>query len=358
MQDGTIIGEYLSISAVEGMGRRPKLTPAQWEKLPDDELLQIRICDLGLELPGTVLEDRVKRLYDELDSRGIAFHPPCYLADEWLCPDKVPAIGIPFYLAHTRLVRLERRMMLEAEGDTEAWCMKLLRHEAGHALNYAYRLYRRTRWRELFGVFTQRYSSNYYAQPYSRRYVNHLEDNYAQAHPDEDFAETFAVWLTPDSRWQRRYRGWPAVRKLRYVEHVMTRLGGRPPAVSRYETPWAASRMRSTLAAYYERKRKMLGNDFPGYYDPALLRAFPPADRTAGTRVSLLMRAHRRHLVNSVSLWTHQRKFDVDKLLRKLAARADALGCRTQVSELEATVHIAALVTSIMSNVPHMDHGA
>ncbi len=340
------------------MKRRKKLSPEQWEPLPDEELLQVRVCDLGLAVAGTVLEGRVARLYDELDRRGIAFHPPCYLADEWLCPDRIPTIGIPFFLAHPRLVRLERRMMLEAEGETEAWCMKLLRHEAGHALNYAYRLYRRTRWRELFGVFTQRYSTNYFARPYSRRYVNHLEDNYAQAHPDEDWAETFAVWLAPDSRWQERYRGWPALRKLRYVEHVMAHIGGRPPLITSHETPWAASRMRSTLSAYYERKRRMLGNDFPGYYDPALMRAFPPDDRGAGERVSRLIRAHRRHLVNSVAIWTHQRKFDVDKLLRKLAARADALGCRSRGDELEATVHIAALVTSIMSNVAHIDPGA
>lgn len=346
-----------AIRAVEEMARRHTMSSGQWEKLPDDELLRIRICDLGLEPAGTVLESRVARLYDELDRRGIGFHPPCYLADEWLCPDRIPAIGIPFFLAHPRLVRLERRMMLEAEGETESWCMKLLRHEAGHALNYAYRLYRRTRWRELFGVFTQRYSTNYYAQPYSRRYVIHLEDNYAQAHPDEDWAETFAVWLAPDSQWQERYKGWPALRKLRYVDRVMGHIGGQPPAVRSYETPWAASRMRSTLAAYYERKRKMLGNDFPGYYDPALLRAFPPGEH-AGASVSRLIRANRRHLVNSVSTWTHQRKFDVDKLLRKLAARSDALGCRARQGELEATVHIAALVTAIMSNVPHLDHGA
>jgi hypothetical protein len=237
--------------------------------------------------------------------------------------------------------------------------MKLLRHEAGHALNYAYRLYRRTRWRELFGSFSETYTSNYYAQPYSRRYVTHLEDHYAQAHPDEDFAETFAVWLTPGGAWRERYRGWPAMRKLQYVEHVAADIGSRPPAVTRYETLWAASRKRQTLGAYYQQKRRMLGNDFPGYYDPAILRVFPVGGSSRdGLPAGRFISRHRRHITNAVSQWTHQRKFDVDGLLRKLAKRCTALGCRTHKPELETIVDLTALVAAVMSNVKHLDHGA
>ena len=223
-------------------GRR--LSPEQWEQLPEEQLLQLRVCDLGLTIQGTALEARVERLYGELSSRGIGFRPHCYFADEWLCPDRIPAIGIAFYLAHARLTALERRMMLEAEGDSEEWCMRLLRHEAGHALNYAFRLYRRTRWRELFGSFSQPYSDTYYSRPYSRRFVQHLEDNYAQAHPDEDWAETFAVWLDPSGAWREKYRGWPALKKLQYVEQVMARTGAQAPAVTAYTAHWAASKMK------------------------------------------------------------------------------------------------------------------
>ena len=228
------------------------------DRLSDQEILAARVCDLDLRIEGTALEDRIRRLYAELDRKGISFHPPCYLADEWLTPDRTPVIGVPFYLAHPKLIHLERKMMLEAEGSTEAWCMKLLRHEAGHALGYAYLLYRRTRWRELFGPFSRRYSSAYSAQPYSKRFVIHLDDNYAQAHPDEDFAETFAVWLTPGSRWEERYAGWPALKKLQYVDHLVRSIGGRPPLMTDRRTPWSASRMRSTLALLYERKRRHL----------------------------------------------------------------------------------------------------
>jgi len=193
-----------------------------WENVTDEELLKWRIRDLKLQLEGTPIADRVVRLYEELSAKGLQYHPPCYLATEWLCPDRVPAIGIPFCLAHPRLIRLEKTMMLEAEGESETECLRLLRHEAGHAFNYAYRLYRRTRWRELFGAMSSDYDPHeYFTRPYSKQYVIHLEDNYAQAHPDEDFAETFAVWLTPNLDWETRYRGWAALKKLRYVDNLM-----------------------------------------------------------------------------------------------------------------------------------------
>ena len=287
------------------------LSPKEWEKLPDSQLLDIPVRELGLKIEGTPLEDYVARLYDELAARGIGCRPPAYLADEWLCPDKIPVIGIPFYLAHRRLKSLERKMMLEVEGGTDTSCMKLLRHEAGHALNYAYELFKRTRWREHFGRFSAKYSENYDARPYSKQYVIHLRGNYAQAHPDEDFAETFAVWLGPENRWRDRYKGWPALKKLRYVDLVARRTLTQPPVVTKRETPWSAARMRSTLATYYERRRKHLKDDFPGYYDPALKRMFtedPPDDLSEPA--SAFLKQWKRHIVDSVTMWTGERKFD------------------------------------------------
>ena len=154
------------------MRRAARLT--NWEKLSDEQILQMRVRDLGLQIEGSSIEPLVSRLYKELDDKGISFHPPCYLADEWLCPDRIPIIGIPFFLAHPRLKRIERKMMAEVEGGTEKYFMKLIRHECGHALNYAYELYRKTRWRQLFGPFSSKYSDSYYCQPYSRRFVIHL----------------------------------------------------------------------------------------------------------------------------------------------------------------------------------------
>jgi hypothetical protein len=203
-----------------------------WESFSDDELLDVRVKDLNLQIGGSLLEPMVDKLYAELTEKGIRFRPPVYLADEWLCPDKEPIIGIPFCLAHPRLKQLEIKMMYEAEGASEAECIKLLRHECGHAINYAYRLYQRTRWRELFGQFSSHYSDTYQYRPYSKRFVVHLDDYYAQCHPDEDFAETFAVWLAPGSNWRQKYQKWPAMQKLQYIDHVIDRLAEQKPVVT------------------------------------------------------------------------------------------------------------------------------
>ncbi len=193
---------------------------ADWRELSDEQLLRLRISDLPLRIEDTPLENRVARLYEELNHRGLAFKPHVWLAEEWFTPDGVPGIAIPFYLADPRLIKLERKKMLEVEGGTDRECMQILRHEAGHAISNAYNLHNRRRWRELFGSFAKAYPDFYEPDPDSRNHVLHLNAWYAQAHPAEDFAETFAVWLAPGSRWRRRYAGWPALEKLEYVDLI------------------------------------------------------------------------------------------------------------------------------------------
>jgi hypothetical protein len=221
----------------------------------DEELLKLRFRDLGLHIKGTWLEERVVALYAELSSRGLVFRPPCYLADEWLTPDNEPVIGIPFYLAHPRLKELEQKMMHDVEGGDVASCMKLLRHEAGHAINYAYRLYNKKEWKRLFGPFAKEYPDRYKYQPYSKSFVIHLDDGYAQYHPDEDFAETFAVWLAPEGNWQKKYAGWKALEKLSYVDALMKSIAYQPPVVKQGKKYWNIARLTSTLATHYRKRR-------------------------------------------------------------------------------------------------------
>src|SRR5512139_1935976 len=104
-----------------------------WASLPDDELLEKRISQLDLKLEGTELQPLVQQLYDELSQKGLSFHPPCHIGDEWFVPVGIPAIFVPFFLVHDRLRKLERKMILEVEGETPDWFLKLIRHEAGHA---------------------------------------------------------------------------------------------------------------------------------------------------------------------------------------------------------------------------------
>lgn len=295
-----------------------------WENLADAELLHWRISDLKTRIAGTVVEKRVEQLYAELATAGLSFRPPCYLSTEWLTPDRIPAVGIPFYLTHPRLIKLERAMMVEAEGESEAECMKLLRHETGHAINYAYRLFRKSRWRELFGNFSQPYDPHRYVmRPYSKQYVVHLRGNYAQAHPDEDFTETFAVWMTPGLDWRKKYAGWGALRKLEYVDHLMKAIAGTPPEVTGGKRLWAADKIRSTLDNYYKNKRRVFGEGYLGFYDPLLLKLFTAQPAAPDTpRADKFFSQHRTQLVREISNWSRLPKYSVQALLSRLGQRA------------------------------------
>lgn len=325
-------------------------SPAAWEHLPDETILGWRVRDLGLRMSDSWLQESVTQLHEELARQGLAFRPTCYLADEWFCPDKVPVIGIPFCLAHPRLIQIEQRMMDEVEGGTPETCIRLLRHECGHAINYAYGLYRRTRWRELFGSFSTSYPTNYDYRPYSRHYVVHLEDGYAQSHPDEDFAETFAVWLAPDSHWPMKYEKWPVIRKLRYVDALMKGIAQQSPSNTARDMPYAADRMTSTLATYYERKRKSMGEQFLGYYDDALqvLFAAGPGGQQA-LRAASLLRRNRRSLVDNTTAWSAHRKYDINLLLTRLARRCDVLDLYVREPEQDALVAFTAFLSAVMS---------
>jgi hypothetical protein len=331
---------------------RRTLKSTDWEKLSDEQILQMRIRDLGLHIEGSPIEQLVDRLYKELDARGIAFRPPCYLADEWLCPEKVPIIGIPFFLTHPRLVRIEKKTMFEVEGGTEKTFMKLIRHECGHALNYAYLIYKKTRWRQLFGPFSARYSDTYYCQPFSRRFVIHLKGNYAQSHPDEDFAETFAVWLAPASRWQEKYSNWPVIKKLKYIDRIMQKINSRHPLITvSQQPPWSASRMTSTLAAFYERRKKILGTSFYGFYDDSLKKVFKTKQSDTKTlKASAFLRMHRRRILDSVALWTGHPKYLIHQLFTRFVTRCDALDLYTRDDPCDETIGVTALLTAVAGN--------
>jgi len=311
-------------------------------------LLSTRICDLGLRLAGSALEARIDRLHSEHTQKGLIFQPRCYLTTEWLCPDRIPWVGIPFCLAHSRLQDLEKAQMLEVEGDTEATCMKLLRHEAGHAINYAYRLYRRTRWRELFGPISLDYNvQEYFPRKYSRQFVEHLPENYAQAHPDEDFAETFAVWLTPGLDWQKRYRGRKALKKLEYMDTLMKGIGSRAPIVATGPKLWPVERLRSTLQSYYRKKQRDLGDDYPGFYDEELGRIFALGAPSPGAlKASAFLRKHRRFLTNQIAQTARLKKYEVDSVIRRMYQRTRKLDLYLRDDEQKSLAHLSISLTA------------
>jgi len=276
------------IAAARSRRGRPPRFP--WETLNDDQLLSLRFCDLKLTIEGTDLEQAIDRLYRELATRGIRFRPHCWLAQEWFSPDNIPGIAIPFYLAHRRLMSIERRFMREVEGGNRNWLMRILRHEAGHAIDSAYRLRRRRHWREVFGPSSLPYPDTYRPRPGSRRFVQHLGAWYAQAHPTEDFAETFAVWLKPNSTWRREYLGWPAYAKLEYIDGLAAEIGAaKPPVSDRTHIEDVADEVR-TLRQHYEDKLARYRMPRRSGADELLLKVFTtaPRRRTAPKAASVL----------------------------------------------------------------------
>lgn len=317
-------------------------------------MLALRICDLGVRIEGSGLEPRIQQLYDELAARGVTLRPDCYLGDEWFSPAGVPAIAIPFYLAHPRLKTLELHQMLEVEGGTPEWCLMLLRHECGHAVDHAYRFSSRRQWQKVFGSPEAEYTpETYRPRPYSRSFVRHLANWYAQAHPDEDFAETFAVWLaTPPEEWRQRYRGWKALEKLEYIDSLMHEVAGTPPVVKRRHRISEARKLRKTLGRYYTARRKLYAEDFPDFYD-ADLRAIFRDGEPNGETAARLMRKNREALVASIVQWTGQPKYTVNMLVRKLIARCQKLKLAAPFDHARLHFELAAYLASLVTNHLH-----
>ena len=308
-------------------GSRPrrKLRYA-WQTLSDEQLLSLRFCDLKLSIQGTELEGAILRLYRELEMRGIRFRPHCWLAQEWFSPDGIPGIAIPFYLAHRRLMGIERRFMREVEGGNRNWLMRILRHEAGHAIDSAYRLRRRSAWRSVFGPASLPYPDTYRPRPGSRRFVQHLGAWYAQAHPTEDFAETFAVWLKPNSPWRREYLGWPAYAKLEYIDTLAGDIGPHKPAVLDRGTVEEIVQETSTLREHYERKLAHYRMPRRTGADELLLKVFTAAPRNRNRpKASTLLREWRNPLRQQILRSGAFSDYLVHQVLRLMIERCESL---------------------------------
>lgn len=328
--------------------------PHPWADWPDERLLDLRLCDLGLAIDGSWLEPRIAALHAELEAKGLAFRPHFWLSDEWFTPDGMTGVAIPFYLAHPRLARLEETMMLEVEGGTEAWCMKILRHEAGHALDNAYALQRRRKRQRLFGRNSVPYPEYYAPKPYSKSYVLHLDMWYAQSHPAEDFAETFAVWLTPDSDWRQRYHDWPALKKLEYMDELMAGLAGRPPAVSARQQFEPLSALRRTLRSHYRQKRQHYGVTRPNFYDRDLRRLFTDDASAAShpTAAHFLSRV-RRDTRRRVADWSGIHQYTIDQVFEDIIARCRQLKLRLRKPEDQTRLDFDVLLTVQTMNYLH-----
>ncbi len=325
---------------------------AEWPNLPKEQLLDIPIRRLKLRIDGTELEPLVTELYNELAGRGFAFRPHVWLSDEWFCPDGVPGFAIPFFLAHPRLRRLEQETMLEVEGGTREQCLALMRHETAHAIANAYRVHRRRDWQHHFGRSSQRYPTSYTPHPHSKRFVVHLDNWYAQSHPDEDWAETFAVWLTPGFDWRTRYHGWPALKKLEYVDMLMQELRETKPKVRSRHHQSPAQSLRITLGTYYRNKQARYGAKHPAFYDDDLRRLFPETTPEHHLAARWLRR-QRMELTSIIAAWTGEFRYRIDQVLRDMIKRCDELDLRVQSEGPQLKLHVVAFLTRLVMDYLH-----
>ncbi len=326
---------------------------ADWASLSDQDLLERRISKLGLRLEGTALAPLIRQLYDELGAHGLIFRPPCHIGDEWFVPVGIPAIFLPFFLVHDRLRALERTMMLEVEGGTTEWFMKLIRHEAAHAYSYVYQLPRKKKWQQTFGHTSRQETPDFYQpRPFSRSYVLHLDDWYAQSHPDEDFAETFAVWLTPGLDWRKQYAGWKALQKLEYVDELMRSFAGKPPQPQHLPDYRVADHdcLNLKLKTYYARKRKLYEDTYPDFYDADLRQLFAATAGPGRITAGAYLRRRRRRLLNSVCQWTNEKKFRVNKLLTRLIDRCEQLGLHVLNDDPQQDFRVTSFITTLVMN--------
>jgi len=290
-------------------------------------LLDTRISDLGLTIEGSSLQKFVQQLYRELEQKKIVkFRPSCYLTDEWGCPSGEPTIGIPFYLARPDLAQIESEHN-DLEDSREI--MKYLRHEAGHAFNYAYKLHRTPEWKQLFGPYRRPYRENYRPVLFSKEYVRYLPGWYAQKHPDEDFAETFAVWMTPRSNWRKKYRGWGALAKLQYMDRIARELGKADPLRKRGTPDITVADMEVTVGEFYRHSTEQIPLLEVNLDDDlAALFNVPKKKRSAEPAQAFLAR-HRKTLVDQISVWTAMQRPLVRKLMESIEKRSGEMGLLT-----------------------------
>jgi hypothetical protein len=336
--------------------------PANEPGFQEAKLGATRLQDLGLSLAGSPLESIIKEFEAELQRAGIRrLRPRFYLSPEWGVPFGTVAIAIPFYLARPDLTVLHVQRAGYVEGLSRWDILRYLRHEMGHVVNYAYRLYEQEEWIKQFGSITQPYEEDYRPEPFSRRYVRHLNGWYAQKHPDEDWAETFAVWMTPGLNWRADYADWPvALAKLDFCQATMTALADREPLVTAVDLDEDVQGLGYSLDQFYKGLTSVRGELPPGL-DGAMRTIFEDLasqdeGSTQGSRRAASELIHRleHQLVANVYCWTGHFPERTHSLLQHLAVRADQLQLiYPPARELDAGVALTTFVTALAMNYVH-----
>lgn len=324
------------------------------------QLLDVRICDLDLKVEQSTLWPFIKRIWKDLEARDLRFKPHFWLGEEFFTPDGIPGVAVPFYLSHPQLIKLERQQMYEAEGSNSRMAMRILRHETGHAIDHAFHLTRRRERQKIFGKSSIKYPDLYSPKPFSRSFVINLENWYAQSHPVEDFAETFAVWFRPNYPWKRVYRNWPALKKLNYVDRLMEEIADRSPPNRSKAKMEPHTQIKKTLGEYYEDKKNRFGLDqSEAVYDQDLLRLFSADEEfKKNTSASRFIRKNSKEIRLKLARWTGQYSYLVQDFVDQIVNRCDELNlrlCRDEnETKEELLVFLAIRITNFLNEGGYM----
>jgi len=323
------------------------------DEISYQKLLTTRICDLDLDLEEKFCSC-FERLKKELKAHQISLWPDFYFGNEWGCVNRHISISIPFFLATTELGELE------GDTPTDEGLVKILRHETGHAINYAYVLWRYKEWKEIFGDFGEKYPTRYLyrVNPWSKSYVRHLhylgDPHYAQKHPDEDWAETFAIWLDPRSHWETRYRNWPnALQKLSYVDRLMGEIVGKEPIRVSKKREGEYTKIEETVSEWWGIGGEILDHQLQEYIqDMNELFTKPPNGRRKLLPARKLIRKYARPLTERVSFWiSGANQHSIRKCLRQWEAICvnESLGYRADDEE-RLLIEMTTLLTCHVVN--------
>ncbi len=329
------------------------------EEAISPEILGKRICDFDLKIEGQALEKVIERFRVELRARGIVkLQPAFYLTDEWGVPEGSVAIGIPFYLADQKLLAVHKRKRAGlVEGETDEDVLRYLRHEMGHVVNYAYRLYATEVWANLFGPMSRPYTEDYRVVPFSPDFVRHLPGGYAQKHPDEDWAETFAVWMTPDLDWRGRYHDAPgALLKLEYCARTLAALREVEPEVTSTQIDYDTRELKATVQEYYESidlGEAVIPRSLDGDLS-AIFARHRDAGENAPARLGhagQLLARHGDFLANCAYRWTGVDPSLTSPIVAHLARRASALALQYPLAARdEVLVELSSFLTALAMN--------
>jgi hypothetical protein len=322
-----------------------------YSKLSTEELLSIKMKNLKLSIKGSAVEERLYILFSELEKKGLVFRPHIWISDEWFTPDYTPGFAVPFYLFHPRLLKLEKEEMLEAEGANKNDCLQIMRHETGHAISHAYQLYKLKSWKNIFGDFRKPYPLWYTPNIKSKEFVTHLNAWYAQAHPLEDFAETFAVWLNPKMDWRRIYKGWEALKKLEYMDEIMSRISRKQSLVGKAVEYGALSSLKYTVGQHYARKKKFYSAEWAAAFDVELRKIFTQRSGMKTQPAYKFLKRIRPGIRRSISEILDVPQYTVDQLLNELVKRSIRLNLFLRLSEEEAFKRILVIVTAQIINL-------